>query len=67
MQVEVHEICEKNFLLRIEADQKPSWFSRLMEAIGSIGLQVEDVNITTCHGVIRSNFYVEVISLIYHP
>ncbi|CAM8919230.1 unnamed protein product [Rhodiola kirilowii] len=59
VQVEVLEVCERNFLLRIQAEQQPCGFSRLMKAVRSRGLQVEDFHITSCHGLVLSSFRVE--------
>uniref|UniRef100_A0A7N0TF04 BHLH domain-containing protein n=1 Tax=Kalanchoe fedtschenkoi TaxID=63787 RepID=A0A7N0TF04_KALFE len=62
MQVEVHQICGRTFLLRVVAEQQPCWSSRLMQAMSSLGLHVEDANINTCHGLVLCNFRVEVNS-----
>uniref|UniRef100_A0A7N0V039 BHLH domain-containing protein n=1 Tax=Kalanchoe fedtschenkoi TaxID=63787 RepID=A0A7N0V039_KALFE len=55
MQVEVHRMCGSNFFFRIVAE-----FSRQMKAMSSLGLHVEDANITTCHGLVLCYFRAEV-------
>ncbi|QCD82286.1 transcription factor MYC2 [Vigna unguiculata] len=47
VQAEVHHIGKKDFLIKLYCEQKQGRFSKLMEAIHSIGLQVASANMTT--------------------
>ncbi|KAL1299128.1 hypothetical protein AAHE18_18G086700 [Arachis hypogaea] len=50
MQTEVNHISRTEFLLKVCWEQKPSGFSRFMEAINSFGFQVKNANMTTIDG-----------------
>ena len=43
----MHHISKKDFLVKLYCEQKQGRFSKLMEAIHSIGLQVASANIMT--------------------
>lgn len=43
----MHHIGKKDFLIKLYCEQKQGRFSKLMEAIHSIGLQVASANMTT--------------------
>lgn len=50
VQVEVHQIGARDFLLKVICSHKADGFLRIMETIDSLGLEVIDVNVTTCNG-----------------
>lgn len=50
VQVEVHQIGARDFLLKLICSHKPDGFLRIMETVDSLGLEVIDVNVTTCNG-----------------
>ncbi|KAJ9554425.1 hypothetical protein OSB04_018470 [Centaurea solstitialis] len=50
VQVEVHQIDVRDFLLKLICTKKPDGFLRIMETVDSLGLEVIDVNVTTCNG-----------------
>ncbi|KAJ0763276.1 putative transcription factor bHLH family [Helianthus annuus] len=49
VEVEVHEIGAREFLLKLMCSYKPGQFLRIMETVDSLGLEVIDINITTCN------------------
>ncbi|KAI3450128.1 hypothetical protein Pfo_006793 [Paulownia fortunei] len=59
VQVEVSQLGTKDFLLKLICKQKRGGFSRLMEAIDSLGLQVTDANVTTLNGSVSNVLKVE--------
>ncbi|KAL8548852.1 hypothetical protein ACS0TY_007933 [Phlomoides rotata] len=61
VEVEVNQIGSgrKDFLVRIICKQMRGGFSRLMEVIDSLGLQVRDANITTLNGLVLNVVKVE--------
>ncbi|XP_071695662.1 transcription factor bHLH90-like [Rutidosis leptorrhynchoides] len=59
VQVEVHQIGAKDFLIRITYGQKRGGFRKIMEIIDSLGLLVFDVNVTTCHDRVLNVLKVE--------
>ncbi|KAI3713842.1 hypothetical protein L1987_72428 [Smallanthus sonchifolius] len=50
VQVEVHQIGAKDFLLKLVSGEQRGGFQRILETVNSLGLQVLDVNVTTCYG-----------------
>ncbi|XP_023733905.1 transcription factor ABORTED MICROSPORES [Lactuca sativa] len=50
VEVEVHQIGAHDFLLKIICNKKPDGFLKIMETIDSLGLEVIDINVTTCNG-----------------
>lgn len=60
MQVEVNQMSQREFLIKFYCEQKRGGFSRLMEALNSLGLQVADANITTFCGKVLNILKVEV-------
>ncbi|KHN26876.1 Transcription factor ABORTED MICROSPORES [Glycine soja] len=50
VQVEVHHISKTDFLIKLCSEQTQGGFSKLMEAIHSIGLKVDSANMTTLDG-----------------
>ncbi|KAL4574062.1 hypothetical protein LXL04_020884 [Taraxacum kok-saghyz] len=52
VQVEVHEIGARNFILKLICNHKRDGFVRIMEIIDSLGVQVIDINVTTCNGCV---------------
>ncbi|KAI3733502.1 hypothetical protein L6452_12945 [Arctium lappa] len=50
VQVEVHQIGARDFLLKLICSHKPDGFLRIVETVDSLGLEVIDVNVTTCNG-----------------
>nr|XP_043639829.1 transcription factor bHLH90-like [Erigeron canadensis] len=59
VEVEVHQIGPKHFLVKLTCGQKRGAFQRLMEILNSLGLQVLDVNVTTCYGRVLNVLKVE--------
>ncbi|KAK6141774.1 hypothetical protein DH2020_024482 [Rehmannia glutinosa] len=59
VQVEVSQLGTKGFLLKLICQQKRGGFSRLMEAIDSLGLKVTDANVTTLNGSVLNVLKVE--------
>ncbi|KVI05641.1 Myc-type, basic helix-loop-helix (bHLH) domain-containing protein [Cynara cardunculus var. scolymus] len=49
VQVEVHQIGARDFLLKLICSHKSDGFLRILEMVDSLGLEVIDVNVTTCH------------------
>ncbi|KAL4570195.1 hypothetical protein LXL04_025846 [Taraxacum kok-saghyz] len=60
VQVEVHQIGGKSFLIRLVCGQKQGGVWKTMEIVDSLGLQVVDIDITTCNGRVLNIFNVEV-------
>ncbi|XP_029129429.1 transcription factor ABORTED MICROSPORES-like isoform X1 [Cajanus cajan] len=50
VQAEVHHISKTCFMIKLYCEQKKGGFSKLMEAIHSIGLRVASANMTTFGG-----------------
>ncbi|KAI3779382.1 hypothetical protein L2E82_09098 [Cichorium intybus] len=50
VQVEVHQIGARDFLLKLICNHKPDGLMKILETIDSLGLQVIDINVTTCNG-----------------
>ncbi|XP_030961162.1 transcription factor bHLH90 [Quercus lobata] len=59
VQVEVSQIGQRDFLIKIICEQKRGGFARFMEAIDSLGLQVADANVTTFCGQVLNILRVE--------
>ncbi|KAM0059372.1 putative transcription factor bHLH family [Helianthus debilis subsp. tardiflorus] len=59
VQVEVHQIGAKGFLLKLVCGEQRGGFQRIMETADSLGLQVLDVNVTTCYGKVLNILKVE--------
>lgn len=60
VQVEVHQIGVKYFLLKLVCDEQRGGFQRIIETVNALGLQVLDVNVTTCYGKVLIILKVEV-------
>ncbi|KAL0435224.1 UNVERIFIED_CONTAM: Transcription factor ABORTED MICROSPORES [Sesamum radiatum] len=60
VKVEVSQLGRKDFLLKLICNQKRGGFSRLMEAVDSLGLKVTDANVTTFNGSVLNVLQVEV-------
>ncbi|CAJ1940127.1 unnamed protein product [Sphenostylis stenocarpa] len=67
VQAEVHHISKKDFLIKLYCEQKQGGFSKLMEAIHSIGLQVASANMTTCDDKVLSILTVKATKKDIHP
>lgn len=50
VQVEVHQIGARDFLLKLICNHKPDGLMKILETVDSLGLQVIDINVTTCNG-----------------
>ncbi|KAF5754055.1 putative transcription factor bHLH family [Helianthus annuus] len=59
VQVEVHQIGAKGFLLKLVCGEQRGGFRRIMETVDFLGLQVLDVNVTTCYGKVLNILKVE--------
>ncbi|KAL0459034.1 UNVERIFIED_CONTAM: Transcription factor ABORTED MICROSPORES [Sesamum latifolium] len=59
VKVEVSQLGRKDFLLKLICNQKRGGFSRLMEAVDSLGLKVTDANVTTFNGSVLNVLQVE--------
>ncbi|GMY26230.1 transcription factor bHLH90 [Fagus crenata] len=59
VQVEVNQIGQRDFLIKLICEQKRGGFTRFMEAINSLGLQVSDANVTTFCGKVLNILKVE--------
>ena len=53
-------IGTREFLLKLSYEKKRGGFTRLMEAMDDLGLQVVDANITTFNGKVLNIFRAEV-------
>ncbi|KAL0370959.1 UNVERIFIED_CONTAM: Transcription factor [Sesamum angustifolium] len=60
VKVEVSQLGRKDFLLKLICNQKRGGFTRLMEAVDSLGLKVLDANVTTFNGSVLNVLQVEV-------
>lgn len=60
MQVEVNQIGQREFFIKLYCEQKRGGFARLMEAIHSFGLQVTDANVNAFDGKVLNILTVEV-------
>lgn len=60
VEVEVHQIGAHDFLLKIICNKKPDGFLKIMETIDSLGLEVIDINVTTCNGRVLNVLNLEV-------
>ncbi|KZV52796.1 hypothetical protein F511_33248 [Dorcoceras hygrometricum] len=58
-EVEVSQLGTKDFLLKLVCKVRRGGFSRLMEAMDSLGLQVRDANVTTFNGSVLNVLRVE--------
>ncbi len=58
--MEVNQIGQRDFLIKLICEQKRGGFTRFMEAINSLGLQVSDANVTTFCGKVLNILKVEV-------
>ncbi|KAI7725361.1 hypothetical protein M8C21_029709, partial [Ambrosia artemisiifolia] len=54
VEVEVHKISAREFLLKLMCSHKPGQFLRIMETLDHLGLEVTDINITTCNASVLS-------------
>lgn len=59
VQVEVHQIGAKDFLIKLVCGKKQGGFLRIMETVDSLGLQVLDANVATCNGIVLNVLKVE--------
>ncbi|XP_076955554.1 transcription factor bHLH90-like [Bidens hawaiensis] len=59
VKVEVYQIGAKDFLLKLICG-KQGGFQRMIETVNSLGLQVLDVNVTTCYDKVLNILKVEV-------
>ncbi|KAM7251843.1 hypothetical protein ACFE04_023726 [Oxalis oulophora] len=59
LQVEVNQIGERGFLIKILCKKKCGGFSKLMEGLNLMELQVHDVNVTTLNGLVLNVLTVE--------
>ncbi|XP_042038639.1 transcription factor bHLH90-like isoform X2 [Salvia splendens] len=57
--VEVFQLGVKDFLVKVISKQRQGAFSRLIDAIGCLGLEVADVNVSTLHGLVSNVLTVE--------
>ncbi|KAM7468653.1 hypothetical protein LguiB_016215 [Lonicera macranthoides] len=67
VQVEVNQIGTRCFLLKLICNQKRGGFTRLMEAINSLGLKVIDANVTTSNGMVLNVLKVETGTMEVEP
>ncbi|KAL2903285.1 Transcription factor bHLH90 [Bienertia sinuspersici] len=58
--VQVSQLGGGNFLLRIACQQRPGVYTKLLEALGYLGLSINEANLTTCDGNISTIFTVQV-------
>ncbi|KAJ1423050.1 hypothetical protein SESBI_12633 [Sesbania bispinosa] len=66
-QAEVNHIGRTDFLIKLYCEQKQGGFSRLMEAIHSLGLHVTNANMTTFDGKVLNILTVEATEQDIHP
>ncbi|XP_065876414.1 transcription factor bHLH90 [Euphorbia lathyris] len=66
-QTEVNQIGKREFLIRVLSEQKKGGFGRLIDLIHSLGLQVVNVNMTTCNCQVQTVLTVEAISKDIQP
>ncbi|KAG7974812.1 hypothetical protein I3843_06G066300 [Carya illinoinensis] len=59
VQVEVNQISQRDFLIKFFCEHKRGGFTRLMESLHLLGLQVADANITTFYGNVLNVLKVE--------
>ncbi|KAL7152052.1 hypothetical protein ABFS83_04G072100 [Erythranthe nasuta] len=67
VQVEVSQLGTRDFLVKLVCKQKRGGFSRLMEAMDSLGLQVTDSNVTTFNGSVLTVLKVEAKTMEVEP
>ncbi|KAL3726536.1 hypothetical protein ACJRO7_031437 [Eucalyptus globulus] len=58
-QVEVNQIGNGDFLVKILMSQKHGWFTGMMDGINSLGYTVVDANVTTLNGKVLANLMLE--------
>lgn len=58
--MEVNQIGTRDFLLKFLCVQKRGGFTRLVEDLNSLGLQIVDANVTTFNGRVLNILKVEV-------
>ncbi|XWS55109.1 hypothetical protein CRYUN_Cryun10bG0146900 [Craigia yunnanensis] len=59
VQVEVAHIDGNQFFVKVFCENKPGGFVRLMEALGSLGLEVTNANVNSFRGLVSNFFKVE--------
>ncbi|GFP91173.1 transcription factor bhlh90 [Phtheirospermum japonicum] len=59
VQVEVSQLGEKDFLLKVICKKTRDGFSKFVEALDSLGLRVTDANVTTLNGSVLNVLRVE--------
>ncbi|XP_021742640.1 transcription factor bHLH90-like [Chenopodium quinoa] len=57
--VQVNQLGNGNFLLRIICQQKPGVYTKLLEALSALGLPIKDANLTTYDGQVSTIFTVQ--------
>ncbi|CAM8922234.1 unnamed protein product [Rhodiola kirilowii] len=58
-QVEVTQIDANKFFIKVFCEHKPGGLVRLLEALSSLGLDVTNVNVTSCRMLVSNIFEVE--------
>lgn len=67
LEIEVNQIGQRHFLIKVIHSQRRDGFLRLMKAAHSLGLQVIDANVTTCKGRVLNIFKIEATQKDFEP